>query len=141
MKPMPDAYEYEFVVPPSAIDVNGHVNNVEFVRWMQEAAVRHFESVGGGPVLAALGAIWVVRTHKVEYLRPAMPGERLRVRTCVADFRRVQSLRKYEFSRAEGGTVLVKGETDWVLVDTARGRPKSIPEEMRALLPVRPDGN
>jgi acyl-CoA thioester hydrolase len=135
------AYEYEFDVPPSAIDVNGHVNNVEFVRWMQEAAVRHFESVGGAAALAALGAIWVVRTHRVEYLRPALPGERLRVRTWVADFRRVQSLRRYEFARSEGGAVLVKGETDWVLVDVATGRPKSIPQEMRALLPVRPDAS
>jgi acyl-CoA thioesterase FadM len=53
----------------------------------------------------------------------------------------VQSLRKYEFARADGGAVLVKGETDWVLVDVATGRPKSIPEEMRALLPVRADAS
>ena len=27
------------VVPESAIDVNGHVNNVQYVQWMQEAVV------------------------------------------------------------------------------------------------------
>jgi acyl-CoA thioester hydrolase len=126
-------HEYEFDVPASAIDDNGHVNNVEYVRWMQDAAVRHFESVGGNPIMDAAGATWVVRSHHVEYLRPALRGERIRVRTWVQDFRRVMSLRKYEFSRAGDGTVLAKGETEWVFVDAKTGRPKSIPAELQAL--------
>ncbi len=36
-------YSDEIVVPESAIDVNGHVNNVVFVQWMQDVAVRHFD--------------------------------------------------------------------------------------------------
>jgi acyl-CoA thioester hydrolase len=133
---VPQEYDYEFDVPADAIDANGHVNNVEYVRWMQEAATRHFESAGGEPLLRAAGASWVVRSHRVEYLRPAMPGDRVRVKTWVADFRRVQSLRKYEFSRADDGTVLARGETEWVFVDATTGRPKSIPENLRALLPA-----
>ncbi len=127
------AHEYEFDVPPDAIDANGHVNNVEYVRWMQEAAVRHFESAGGNALMAAARASWVVRSHHVEYLRPAMRGERIRVRTWVEDFRRVMSRRRYEFVRAADGTTLARGETEWVFVDAATGRPKSIPEEIQRL--------
>jgi acyl-CoA thioester hydrolase len=130
---MTAAHEYEFDVPPEAIDENDHVNNVEYVRWMQEAAVRHFESVGGNPLMQAAGATWVVRSHHVEYLRPALRGERIRVRTWVEDFRRVMSKRKYEFLRATGGAALARGETEWVFVDAATGRPKSIPAEIQAL--------
>ena len=126
-------YEYEFDVPPSAIDENGHVNNVEYVRWMQEAAVRHFESVGGTRVMEAVGATWVVRTHHVKYLRPARAGERVRVRTWVADLRGVMSMRKYEFHRAEDNAVLARGETDWVLIDAQTYRPKMIPPEIQML--------
>ncbi len=133
-------YHYDFDVSPEAIDANGHVNNVEYVRWMQEAAVRHFEAAGGKPLLEAAGASWVVRSHRVEYLRPALPGDRVRVSTWVADFRRVQSLRKYEFTRPADGAVLARGETEWVLVDATTGRPKSIPDGLRTLLPVRADG-
>lgn len=133
-------HEYEFDVPPEAMDANGHVNNVEYVRWMQEAAVRHFKSVSGPPAPAALGGNWVVRSHRVEYLRPGLPGDRVRVKTWVADYRRVQSLRKYEFRRAADGALLARGETEWVLVDASTGRPKSIPEELRALLPARAEG-
>jgi acyl-CoA thioester hydrolase len=130
---MTAAHEYEFDVPPEAIDENDHVNNVEYVRWMQEAAVRHFESVGGNPLMQAAGATWVVRSHHVEYLRPALRGERIRVRTWVEDFRRVMSKRKYEFLRATDGAALARGETEWVFVDAATGRPKSIPAEIQAL--------
>jgi acyl-CoA thioester hydrolase len=130
------AYEYDFDVPASAIDDNGHVNNVEYVRWMQDAAVRHFDAAGGTPLLQSTGAMWVVRSHRIEYLRPAFPGDRLRVRTWVEDFRRVLSLRKYEFTRPADGTVLAKGETEWVFIDAATGRPKSIPPELQALFRI-----
>jgi acyl-CoA thioester hydrolase len=130
---MPQSHEYEFDVLPEAIDENDHVNNVEYVRWMQEAAVRHFESVGGNRLMQAAGATWVVRSHHVEYLRPALRGERIRVRTWVEDFRRVMSKRKYEFLRATDGAALARGETEWVFVDAATGRPKSIPAEIQAL--------
>jgi acyl-CoA thioester hydrolase len=132
---MRPAYEYEFPVPPEAIDENGHVNNVEYIRWMQEAAVRHFESVGGNELMHAAGATWVVRSHHVEYLRPALRGERIVVRTWVKDFRRVMSARQYEFVRAGDGTMLARGETEWVFVDAKTGRPRSIPAEVQALLP------
>ena len=126
-------HEYEFDVAADAIDANGHVNTVEYVRWMQEAAVRHFASLGGNPLMDAAGATWVVRSHHVEYLRPAMRDERIRVRTWVEDFRRVMSKRKYEFARAADGTLLARGETEWVFVDATTGRPKSIPDEIQKL--------
>ena len=31
---------HTFTVPPEAVDRNGHVNNVVFVQWMQDAAIR-----------------------------------------------------------------------------------------------------
>jgi len=130
---MPIAYEYEIDVPPSAIDANGHVNNVQYVQWMQEAAVAHFTAAGGAPLMQAHAATWVVRSHQIEYLRPAVANDRVVVRTWVEDFRRVMSLRRYEFFRAADHTMLAKGQTEWVFIDTATGRPKSIPEELRAL--------
>jgi acyl-CoA thioester hydrolase len=130
---MGPAYEYEIDVPPSVIDANGHVNNVQYVQWMQEAAVAHFTAAGGSPIIESLGATWVVRSHRIEYLRPALAGDRVAVRTWVEDFRRVMSLRKYEFTRVNDQVVLATGETEWVFVDIATGRPKSIPPELRDL--------
>ena len=131
-------FEYEIEVDPSAIDANGHVNNVEFVRWMQEAAMRHADAAGCSAATKVAGATWVARSHHVEYLRPAFAGDRVRVLTWVADFRRAFSRRRYRFVRATDGTMLSKGETDWVFVDVSSGRPRSVPEEIKSMFDVAP---
>lgn len=120
-------------IPASAIDENGHVNNVTYVQWMQDIAVEHYATVGG---VAAQGqnATWVVREHKVEYLLPAFAGQEVEIRTWVEDARRVRSLRKYEFVRKSDSSLLVRGETDWVFIDSSTGRPLPIPEAVISLL-------
>jgi acyl-CoA thioester hydrolase len=140
--PSKPVFSYEFTVPASALDENGHVNNVQYVQWMQDAAVRHYESLGGVPLTMALGATWVVRSHVIEYLRPAFAGDRLEIQTWVVNIRRVRSLRRYRFSRLSDGKLLVKGETDWVFVDAGTGAPRLVPDEIIhifSLLPEEPD--
>lgn len=127
--PISSPYSKIFIVPQSAIDENGHVNNVAYVQWMQDIAVEHYSSIGG---VGAQGpdATWVVREHRIEYLFPAFEGQEIEIKTWVENIRRVRSLRKYEFVRKSDSKVLVKGETDWVFVDTKTGRPLPIPEKV-----------
>jgi acyl-CoA thioester hydrolase len=137
--PTSPIYSYEFIVPPEALDQNGHVNNVNYVQWMQDAAVRHYDSIGGIPPTLELGATWVVRSHVIEYLRPAFAGERIEVRTWVVNIHRVRSLRRYRFVRLNDGKLLVKGETDWVFVDALTGVPRPVPMEIIDLFTLVPD--
>ena len=132
-------YAYEFTIPEEAVDENGHVNNVMYVQWMQDAAVRHYEAMGGRQITIDIGATWVVRSHKVEYLRPAFAGERIKIETWVANMRRVRSLRRYRFLRAADEQVLVRGETDWVFVDANSGAPRAVPTEVTELFTLLPD--
>lgn len=127
--PISSVYTKNITIPPSAIDGNGHVNNVAYVQWMQDIAVEHYASIGG---IEAQGpdATWVIREHRVEYFLPAFEGEEIEVRTWVEDVRRVRSLRKYEFVRRSDGRTLVKGETDWVFVDAKSGRPQPVPQKV-----------
>jgi acyl-CoA thioester hydrolase len=129
----------EMTVSPNVIDGNGHVNNVAYVQWMQDAAVEHFASIGGIDLMHAAGGTWVARSHRIEYLRPAFVGDRIEVRTWVGDVRRVRSLRRYEFVRMTDQEVLARGETDWVFVDTESGRPAPIPEEIRSVFALPAD--
>lgn len=126
--PISSVYFKTFLIPQSGIDENGHVNNVIYVQWMQDIAVEHYEAIGGVNPMQLLGATWVVREHRIEYLLPAFAGEEIEIRTWIEDVRRVRSLRKYEFVRKSDGKVLVRGETDWVFVDAKTGRPLAIPE-------------
>ncbi len=125
-------YSRFFTIPKSAIDENGHVNNVAYVHWMQDIAVEHYASIGGIPAQGP-DATWVVREHRIEYLLPAFAGEEIEIRTWVENVRRVRSLRKYEFARRLDGRILVKGETDWVFVDAKTGMPRAIPKEVSSV--------
>ena len=136
--PISSTYSKSLIIPPVAIDENGHVNNVAYVQWMQDIAVEHYASIGG---IEAQGkdATWFVREHKIEYLLPAFAGEEIEIKTWVENIRRVRSLRKYEFIRKSDGKLLVKGETDWVFVDAETGRPLPIPEEVSKVFTISQD--
>lgn len=126
-------YRHEFTVLPASVDENGHVNNVEYVKWMQDVAVMHSDSVGCTAATKEAGATWVARSHRVEYLRPAFAGDRVVALTWVCNFRKVRSSRRYKFFRSIDDTVLAEGETDWVFVDVKTGRPRSVPESVSSL--------
>lgn len=132
-------FRYGVTVGPGVIDENGHVNNVAYVQWMQDAAVRHSDSTGGTAAMRAAGGMWVARSHRIEYLRPAFAGDALEVRTWIANAQRVRSLRRYDIVRAADGTLLARGETDWVFLDAATARPRSIPDEVLACYTVVAD--
>lgn len=136
--PISSIYSRSLIIARSAIDENGHVNNVAYVQWMQDIAVEHYSSLGGvtaqGPA-----ATWVVREHRIEYLLPAFEGEEIEIRTWVENVRRVRSLRKYEFVRKSDNQVLVRGETDWVFVDLKTVRPIPIPTAVLKVFSPHPE--
>lgn len=136
---MQQVYRYELTVPREAEDQNGHVNNVEYLRWMQDAAMQHSDKVGCTQATNAAGATWVVRTHKIEYLKPAFAGDRVAVVTWVSNYRRVLSLRKYRIYRPADRALLAEGETDWVFVDAQKGTLRSIPKEVRVTFEPLPE--
>lgn len=125
-------YSKTITIPESVIDGHGHVNNVAYVRWMQDIAVEHYAALGGMEAQQLFGT-WFVRKHEVEYLLPGKLGDRVEIRTWVENLQRVRSLRKYEFIRVEDGKTLARGETEWVFVDGNTGKPAAIPAEVRAI--------
>ena len=137
---MPRIHAYPIIVPPASIDALGHVNNQEYVRWMQEAAIAHSEAQGW-PLAryVALGRGWLVRRHSVEYLRPAFAGDAVMLYTWVASFARSSSPRRYLFHRALDRTVIARAETVWVLVDFRTGAPARLPAELRSAFEVVAD--
>src|SRR5215510_15005858 len=104
--PLSSVYSKTITIPQSAIDENGHVNNVIYVQWMQDIAVEHYSSIAGIEI-QGLDGTWVVREHKIEYLLPAFVGEEIEIKTWVENVRRVRSLRKYEFIRKADRQTLV----------------------------------
>lgn len=137
-KSLPAVHRHGIVIADAAIDANGHTNNVEYLRWMQAAAISHADVTGCTAATAAAGASWVVRSHHVEYLQPTFAGDRVVVLTWVSTFRKASSLRKYLFVREADRAVIGRGETNWVFVDVQTGRPKPIPTDVSSVFELVP---
>jgi acyl-CoA thioester hydrolase len=133
---MDPVYRYKIKVSAEDVDRNGHVNNVVYIQWMQDAAVAHARESGCLRASRTVDATWVVRTHQIEYLCPAFAGDKLALLTWPSNFQRVRSLRKYKFIRETDQAVIARAETDWVFVNMKTGRPQSIPVEVKETLPV-----
>ena len=137
---MPRIFSRRFAVPPDAIDANQHVNNIAYVRWMQDIAIEHSTAQGWGMErYLASGASWVVRSHFVEYLRPAFAEDTLEAYTWVAAMEGRRSPRKYLFLNSATRKILARAETVWAYVDLRTGRPIPIPAELGAAFEVVPD--
>jgi len=135
---MDPVFRLQIRVAAEVVDRHRHVNNVAYVQWMQDAATGHAEACGGARLAREFGGLWFVRTHRIEYLKPAFVNDEITLLTWVADWRKVRSLRRYRFLRDQ--IVLADGETDWVFVDAASGRPKAIPEQLVSAFGVAPEG-
>ncbi len=124
-------FEHHLTVPDEAIDELNHVNNVAYIQWMQDAAIMHSDAVGATMDLyLRLGSIWVVKTHSIEYVYPALRGDEILIKTWVATKENRSSLRKFIFLRKDDGRVLARAETMWVYVDLRTGRSIPIPQEV-----------
>ena len=131
-------HRFPVLIPDAAIDANGHANNVEYVDWMQRAAISHSDSTGCTIATKAAGASWVVRSLHVEYLQPAFAGDTLIILTWISTLRKASSLRKYLFLREGDRAIVARGETNWVFVERRTGRPKAIPQVVSSVFDILP---
>jgi acyl-CoA thioester hydrolase len=114
-------------------DAYGHVNNTTYLRYMQEAAFDASAAAGYDTArYDAMGRYWLIRSSTIEYLRPLRYGDSLSVKTWIEDFRRVRSLRAYEFRHVITGELIATATTDWVFVESGSGTPATIPAELIA---------
>ncbi len=129
---MSEPFSYTFTVPASAIDFNGHVNNVTYLQWMMDAAQRHSQSVDMDfERCLSYGGTWVARSHNIVYKKPAFEGEILRMKTWIETLGTFTSERRYQLSRVDDDALVCEGNTEWVFVDKKRFRPFRIPLEIR----------
>jgi acyl-CoA thioester hydrolase len=124
-------FSHSITVPESAIDVLGHVNNIEYLRWVQDVAVAHSEHCGlAWDDYRALGAAFIIRRHAIEYLRSARAGDVLAIATWIDSLTRISAERGTEITNA-AGEVVARAMTTWVWISLATHRPQRIPPVVR----------
>lgn len=128
---MPAIFDHCRTVVPAEIDVLGHANNLAYLKWMVDAALAHSAEQGWpNDRYLKSGSGWVVRAHEIKYLRSAIEGDNLIVRTWIASWRSASSTRRYQILRANDELVLATAATEWAYVDFDRQRPIRVPPEV-----------
>ena len=128
---MPFTHTRTFHVRHYECDGYGHVNNANYLHYMQEAAFDASAAAGFGlDRYNEMNRVWLVRDTDIEYSQPLKYGDSVEVKTWVADFRKVRSRRAYEMRNAATGELVAKAMTDWAFLNLDTLRPAAIPDEL-----------
>lgn len=130
--PSPASFAHSLLATKEDIDEMGHVNNVVYVRWIQEVAAAHWASAAT-PAMKQ-NYLWVVVRHEVDYLSPAFEGDTITGTTWVGEATGARSERYVELTRKETGKVLIKAKTTWCMLDAVTLKPKRVDPEIMQLL-------
>jgi len=134
MAQAPQPFEIEIAVTAEDIDGLGHVNNVTYLRWVQEVAAAHWRSAA--PPEDQARTLWIVLRHEIDYKQPARLGDTVLARTWVGSASRVKFERFTELRRARDGALLAAARTLWCSVDAQTLRPAAVSGEVRAAFSV-----
>lgn len=116
------------------IDDLQHVNNVVYVQWIQDIADAHWKHLTKKTPIPNI--VWVVLRHEIDYLKQAILGDTITLKTWVGDTRGATSIRHVEI--VKGDLVLVKAKTTWCLLEAQNFKPKRITESvLNVLLPSK----
>ncbi|MGH7784503.1 MAG: acyl-CoA thioesterase [Candidatus Binatia bacterium] len=119
-------FSHSFRVEPDDIDEQGHVNNVTYLKWIQDIAVAHWRHAASENQLAKYS--WVTVRHEIDYKKQAFVDEEITATTWVGEWTHVTCERFTEIHR--GDDVLVMGRTVWCMIDKETAKPARIGQEL-----------
>ena len=123
---MSAVYQHNIAIAADDIDFMGHVNNANYLKWVQDAVISHWEFVAPAEALAP--HLWVALKHEITYRKPAFLDDEV-----IADV----LLEKVHGARAFYSTVIKRGEdvlaevqSSWCCVDAETLRPMRIAKDI-----------
>jgi acyl-CoA thioester hydrolase len=126
----PTRFSIEIIAKTADIDELNHVNNVVFVRWVQEVASAHWQSMASVDLRDTLS--WMLLRHEIDYLGQAFLGDRITGTTWVGEAKGATFERFVDL--AKDGKIITKSRTVWALLDAKTLKPRRIDQAMIELL-------
>jgi acyl-CoA thioester hydrolase len=121
-------------VQKSDIDAMGHVNNVVYLRWVQEVATAHWNFVASRELQKKYS--WVVLRHEIDYRLPVFLEDKIIGSTWVGDYHGARFERFVKLCHEGNNNVVAEAKTMWCLLDAHTMKPKRIDEEILQLLRI-----
>ncbi|MGO2132210.1 MAG: acyl-CoA thioesterase [Halomonas sp.] len=130
---LPSPFVIELLVESSAIDHFGHANNAQYLRWIEQVSWAHSAVLGLDLArYRELDRAMVVHRHELDYLAPALEGDRLQLATwIVACDGRLTLNRRFQLLRPADGRTLLRARTRFACIAISSGRARRLPAEFR----------
>ena len=125
-------FESELKVRPDDIDMFNHVHNSKYFDYVLAARYDQMETFYKMPMESFLesGFGWVVRTAHVDFKRPLLLGDVIKVRTGILTINEKGCRVQFEIETVRTGKIASDGYFDYVLIDIHSGKGCKVNEEM-----------
>lgn len=123
-----------FTVTAEAIDHYNHVNNAEYLRYIEEVSWQHSNALGlTMEDYECLDRALVVIRHEIDYTAPAFEGEELEIATWIVEYdQRFRVARQFQLVRVSDQKTLMRCITRFACVSLASGKLRRLPAEFNA---------
>jgi len=126
-----EPFEQRIIVSEAHLDELQHVNNVQYLQWVQDIAGAHWQYLIKNNTEEF--GLWVVRSHHIEYKRQAKLGDELRVLTHVELTKGFLSERRVLFYLNDSNTLVAQCSTQWCYLDPNTQKLLRIPAAVQAI--------
>lgn len=125
-------FETELKVRPDDIDMFNHVHNSKYFDYVLAARYDQMELFYKMPMESFLksGLGWVVRTAMVEFKRPLILGDQIKVRTGILTINEKGCRVQFEIENIRTGKIASDGWFDYVMIDISTGKGCRVNEDM-----------
>ena len=123
-------FHITLIVSANELDDLNHVNNIHYIKWVQDVAQKHWGILSNTNLEAKY--VWVVLRHEVDYLSSARLNDEITVKTWIGDSYGVKSERFVEIKK--GDKLIANAKTIWCLLDKMTMKPVRIPSEIIKIL-------
>lgn len=123
-----------FTPGPDDIDVMGHVNNSVYVRWVEQIAVAHWETVAPGQLSQKY--LFVMLRHEIDYREQVLPGETVEARTWLGRAKGPRFERFVDIRKPGARKFSSFSRIDWCQIDAITRRPRRVGEDVLSTFQV-----
>lgn len=123
---MTASHSHPIDITPEDIDFMGHVNNANYLSWVQDAVVAHWQKIA--PTHAVTEHLWVALKHEITYRKPAFLNDEVFAEVIL---QKVQGARAfYDTVIKRGEDVLAEVKSSWCCLDAETLRPTRIAQDV-----------
>ena len=116
------------------LDLFGHVNNARYLEFLEEARWAAFEKSVDLEQMARRGWAFTVVNININYRRPALMNDQLRIETRVSEWRRRSAVVRQEVINSHSGETVADADVTFVIFDTEKQTTAVLEGELLGML-------